>query len=87
MSNRPVIYADFNNCDPQGRVRLNTVGSLRNLASTGVRLEDGMPLHVTDNELGVNGTAEFSKEENIWTARFDWNQLVDKRRRRDNIPA
>ncbi len=87
MITRPVIYADFNNCDPQGRVRLNTVGSLRDLASTGVRLEDGVPLHITDNELGANGTVEFSKEENIWTAHFDWTQLVGERQRRDNIPA
>jgi hypothetical protein len=73
----PIIYADFNNCDQQGRVRLNTVGSLRDLASTRVRLEDGVPLHITDNELEVNGTAEFSKEENIWTARFNWDELLE----------
>jgi hypothetical protein len=75
MIDQPVIYVDFNNCDAQGRVRLNTVGSLQDLASTGVRLEDGVALHLTDNELEVNGTAEFSKEENIWAARFNWDEL------------
>jgi hypothetical protein len=76
MSDRPVIYVDFNNCDQQGRVRLNVVGSLRDLASTGVRLEDGVALHLTDNELEVNGIAEFSKEESIWTARFNLAELL-----------
>ena len=75
MIGYPVIYADFNNCDVRGRVRLNIAGSQRDLASTGVRLADGVALHLTDNELQVIGTAEFSEEENIWTARFNWDEL------------
>jgi hypothetical protein len=75
MIEHPVIYADFNNCDVQGRVRLNIAGSQRDLGSTGVRLDDGVVLHLTDNELEVIGTAEFSEEENIWTARFSWDEL------------
>ena len=69
------VYADFNNCDQLGTVRLNTVGSLSDLAATGVRLEGGTALHLTNNELKVNGIAEFSKEESIWTARFNWHEL------------
>ena len=64
------IYADFNNCDEPGRVRLNTIGSLRDLDHVGP-LKEGEMLELYDTELRVVGKAEFSRVDNIWTAQFD----------------
>jgi hypothetical protein len=71
----PRIFVDFHNCDPQGRVRLNTVGSIQDLASSGIRLESGTPLVLCDyEEFEIEGTAEYSAEEGIWVAVFDWDR-------------
>jgi hypothetical protein len=58
------IYADFNSCDEQGRVQLNTVGSLRDIKQCENVLEEGMRvlLYMTD-EFEVYGTLVF---EGIW---------------------
>jgi hypothetical protein len=66
------LYADFNNADADGRVRLNGTGTLRDLARLGVRLRDGMPLTVHDEELAADGEAAYSPGEGVWTARIDW---------------
>ena len=34
---RPLIYADFHNADPGGRLRLNCIGTTQDLARLGVR--------------------------------------------------
>lgn len=68
------IFADFNNADSKGRVRLTTVGSLRDIKDENLRLEPGLEL-VLDDEDGLNtiGIVEFSEEENIW-----WHELIGK---------
>ena len=68
------IYADFNNCDGEGRVRLNTLGSRESIDQLGP-LEEGEQLYLSDNELCVLGRAEYSPSEGIWTATFDWEEL------------
>ena len=72
---KPFLYADFNNADPQGRLRLNVRGTLDDLARQKIRLEESMPVVVYDEELEADGAAQFSKEEQIWVAVIDW-QLV-----------
>ncbi len=67
------IYADFNNADVEGRVRLNCAGTLRDLARLGVRLWDGMPLIIHDEELAADAEAVYSPNEAIWVARIDWS--------------
>jgi hypothetical protein len=67
------IYADFNNADVEGRVRLNGVGTLRDLARLGLRLRDGMPLTIHDEELAADADAVFSQNEGIWVAQIDWS--------------
>lgn len=72
----PRIFADFNNADPLGRVRLSTVGSLESLARSGLKLVDGLAIRVhDDDELEADGVASFSTEEQIWVATIDWNAI------------
>lgn len=65
------IYADFNNSDEDGRVRLNTVGSLRDIETHGDLLIAGAEvlLYMPD-EFEVTGTLDFN--EGIWKAVPDW---------------
>lgn len=67
------VYADFNNADPDGRVRLNGAGSLRDLARLGLNLRDGTPLTIHDEELAADGEAVFSTTEAIWVVVIDWS--------------
>jgi len=69
------LYADFNNADPEGRVRLNVAGTLRDLARQGVQLREGMAVTVHDEELAADGEAEFSAGEGVWAVRIDWAQV------------
>jgi hypothetical protein len=67
------IYADFNSCDEQGRVQLNTVGSLRDIKQYENVLEEGMRvlLYMTD-EFEVYGTLVF---EGIWMGIPDFSTI------------
>ena len=67
------LYADFNNADPEGRVRLNVAGTLRDLARQGVQLREGMAVFIHDEELAADGEAVFSAREGVWAARIDWS--------------
>jgi len=69
------IWADFQNADTRGRVRLNTVGSIESLAESGVRLVDGLRIVLHDDELEADGTVGFSTEEHLWVATIDWDAI------------
>lgn len=71
----PLIFADFMNADPQGRVRLICVGTTEDLARLGVRLEPGLHVTLHDEELEADGEVEFSTDENIWVAKIDWDAV------------
>jgi len=77
------IYADFNNADVEGRLRLNGAGTLRDLARMGMRLRDGMRLTIHDEELAADAVAVFSQNEGMWVAQIDWSLV----RARDDEPA
>ena len=64
----PTIYADFHNADPQSRVRLNTIGTISDLAACGLTLSAGLTLVLSDVEVQSIGTVTWSAEENIWVA-------------------
>jgi len=67
------IYADFNSCDEQGRVRLSTVGSLKDIDRYKEILVDGMRVMLyTTDEFEVCGTLVF---EEIWLGIPDWNTI------------
>ena len=65
------IFVDFNNVDSLGRVRLNTVGSIKDIENKNVRLESNLQLVINDDD-GLKALAiiEYSEKENIWVARI-----------------
>ena len=67
------LFVDFQNSDVQGRVRLNTVGSLRDPAVS--KLEIGTALELHDGEMELEGVAAYSSEERIWVAVVDWQKF------------
>ncbi len=68
------IYADFNSCDEQGRVMLNTVGSLRDLEKYKAALREGAPVVLyVPGEFEVSGTITF---EDIWKGVPDWSTIL-----------
>jgi len=67
------IYADFNSCDEQGRVQLDTVGSLKDIKQYENVLEEGMRvlLYMMD-EFEVYGILVF---EGIWMGIPDFSTI------------
>jgi hypothetical protein len=72
---KPVIYADFNNADSGGRLRLNCIGTIEDLSRLGMRLEEGLEITLHDEELQADGKVQYSDEERIWVARVDWGAI------------
>lgn len=81
---KPKIYADFHNADAQGRLRLNCIGTIEDLAEHQVELREGLllTLYADDlddkgrpDELQVDGVVAFSEEEHGWVAAIDWTAI------------
>ncbi len=75
------IYVDFHNADTQGRLRLNCVGTLEDLAQQDIKLREGLPLTLYSDDLDdkghldellVDGIVSYSDEEHCWVAAIDW---------------
>jgi len=75
---RPVVYADLQNADVQGRLRLNCIGTIGDLARQNVSLHDGLELTLYDEDLEVEGKVLFSSEEHLWVATIDWRAIRPK---------
>jgi hypothetical protein len=76
MNSLPKMFADFNNADEKGRVRLNTTGSMESIQKTNLQLVPGLKILLDDEEgLSTVGDLEFSEDEKIWVAKIDWNAL------------
>ena len=73
--NRPRVFADFHNADPQGRLRLNCVGTMEDLAKQTIELRAGLGLTLYSEDLETDGSVEFSGEEKVWVAAIDWNAV------------
>jgi hypothetical protein len=71
----PHVSVDFQNADPVGRIRLNTVGTVESLSRSGVRLANGLSVVVHDDELEADGVVSFSAEEKIWVATINWDAI------------
>lgn len=76
------LYADFQNADPQGRIRLNSLGTVEDLGRLGLQLSPGLvvSLYADDQddpptELETRGVVEFSEGERCWVARIDWSAI------------
>jgi hypothetical protein len=67
------IYADFNNSDQQGRVLLNTIGSLKDIEQHKDEIAEGMEVvFYMTGEFEVCGTLVY---EEIWMGIPDWNTI------------
>jgi hypothetical protein len=71
----PTLYADFNNADSLGRLRLNCVGTVEDLSRQGIRLREGLHVLLHDEELEADGETQFSPEERIWVATINWEKV------------
>lgn len=78
---KPKVYADFQNADAKGRVRLNCTGTVEDLSKQQVELREGLVLALYSDdlddkgqldELQVDGVVSFSAEENCWVAAINW---------------
>jgi hypothetical protein len=81
---KPKVYADFHNADANGLLRLNSVGTIEDLARQGITLRDGIPLVFYSDDLDTNGRPDellvdgvvaFSEEEHCWVAVIDWSAI------------
>ena len=78
MTAVPTIYVDFQNADPSGRVRLNTTGSLHDLAALPDGPTDGLTVQLEAEDLRASGILRFSADEQIWVAELDWSQVEER---------
>jgi hypothetical protein len=78
---KPRVYADFHNADSQGRLRLNCIGTIEDLAEQHIDLREGLLLSLYSDdlddkgqldELVVDGVVSFSEDEHCWVAAIDW---------------
>jgi L-alanine-DL-glutamate epimerase-like enolase superfamily enzyme len=70
------VYADFQNCDKQGLIRLNTAGSQLDLEGEAVDLAEGMELVLYGEDLQAAGVVHVL-EEGGWGVEIDWSQVTD----------
>ncbi len=70
----PRVYADFNNADRLGRVRLNTAGAQQDLAQGQIALKDGLDVELYDDEIVAMGVVRFDTTEG-WVAEIDWSKI------------
>jgi hypothetical protein len=75
---KPKVYADFQNADEQGRLRLNCVGTLVDLSRQGIELSVGRSLILYSEDLEVAGVVEYSEAERIWVGRIDWEEIWER---------
>lgn len=70
-----VVYADFNNSDALGRLRLNIAGAVEDIRRQGLTLRNGLRLVLSDGDLEADATVVFSTTEGIWVGVIDWDQI------------
>ncbi len=73
--NKPRVFVDFHNADARGRLRLNCVGTVEDLARQQISLRDGQPLVLYSEDLEVDDIVQYSEEENLWVAVIDWDAI------------
>ena len=82
--NHPRVYADFQNADARGRLRLNCVGTIEDLSRLKIQLVEGLLLTLFSDdseddahprELQVQGRVEYSSGEQCWVAAIDWSAI------------
>lgn len=71
----PRVFADFHNTDAEGRLRLNCIGTIEDLANQSIELQDGQLITVYSEDLEVDGMVQFSEEEKLWVAAINWDRI------------
>lgn len=71
------VFAGFHNADSQGRLRLNCIGTVEDLARQNIKLRDGQLLTLHSEDLEVEGRVQYASEENLWVAAIDWNAIKE----------
>jgi hypothetical protein len=69
------LFADFQNAAPNGRVRLNTVGTFEDLERLGIELENGMQVILEDRESLVGAGTVLWEPGEGWVADVDWDRV------------
>ncbi len=59
------VFADFHNADSWGRLRLNCIGTVEDLARQNIELHDGQLLTLYSENLEVEGIVQYASEENL----------------------
>jgi len=62
----PTIPVDFNNCDEDGSVRLNTNGVHEFTQDTNFQFSEGLSVRMTDGEFTASG--KLIRRDGIWVA-------------------
>lgn len=78
---KPRVFADFHNTDAQGRLRLNCIGTVEDLARQQITLQENQPLTLYSEDLEVEAQVKYSSEENIWVALIDWAAIKRQEQR------
>src|SRR3989337_512189 len=80
----PKIYADFQNVDDYGRLKLTCLGTRQDLERQGIVLHEGLTLTLytadaddrgQSDELRAEGVVHYSKDEQCWVASVNWAEL------------
>lgn len=64
------IFADFNNMDPDGHLRLNLTGTTEDLVAAGIDLVDGLSLLVSDGDLFAEIVVVKPGREGVWRGKI-----------------
>ena len=78
MTDLPTIFADFQNADPEGFVRLNTNGTRSDLDRAALSLVVGLRLCLSDGELLTEAVVVAPGTEGIWRTKIDWRSLFSQ---------
>ncbi|NJL37106.1 MAG: hypothetical protein HC840_28040 [Leptolyngbyaceae cyanobacterium RM2_2_4] len=71
----PRVFIDFHNADAQGRLRLNCIGTIEDLAFQKIELQAGQHLVLYSEDLEVDGIIEYSQSEHLWVVVIDWDEI------------
>ena len=76
---KPRIFVDFQNTDERGRIRLNTVGTSKDLNRLGLELSEGLRVILESFEFEADAVVHKAPEELCWVAEIDWDELRAKK--------
>jgi hypothetical protein len=66
LGGKKCIYADFNNRDADGCLRLNNIGTINDLAACSITLTQGLELAVSDGDLAAHIVVRNPGSEHVW---------------------